>query len=48
MDFVYCFRLNIFASKISILLLPCELKGSGAVNLTQTMIYAINISRTLF
>ena len=43
-DFVYCFRLNVFTSKISNLLLPCGLKGLEAVNLTQP----INISTMLF
>ena len=45
-DFVYCFRINIFTSKISNLLLPLIAEGVVAVNHTQPMIYPIDISET--
>ena len=46
-DFV-SLRLNILTSKISNLLLTSGLRVSGAVNLTQSMIYPINKTMMLF
>ena len=46
-DFLFCFRLNIFTSKISNLLLPLGAKGLQVVNLTKPVRYPVNISTTL-
>ena len=40
---VFVLRLNIFASKVSNLLLRLEINILGALNLTQPMIYPINM-----
>ena len=44
----FVFRLNIFTSKISNLLLPLGSKRPGSLNLTQPVRYPINISMMLF
>ena len=45
-DFVFCFRLNMFISKISNLLLPFGAEGASCY--TQPMIYPLNISMMFF
>ena len=44
----FVFRMNIFTSTVSNLLLPLGPKGPGALNLTQLMRYPINTSMMLF
>ena len=46
-DFLFCFRLNIFTSKMSNLLLPLGAKGLQVVNLTKPVRYPVNLSTTL-
>ena len=48
--FVFCFRLNIFTSKISILLLPLRVEEGGGLEswYTEPMIYQMNISLVFF
>ena len=44
----FCFRLNIFTSKVSNLLLSLEAEDAGVREYTQPIIYPMNISMMMF